>query len=156
MTTPTPNTQSTFHSLTNANNPVNRVKHSLSNRLDSLPESLSENILVAKSSEEVKLLLKQDTEGSMLVILEFVASWCGLCAKVNPQVEVNIYSKRSQCGISTHFGTHDKQLRLNHEICLAAVKQSLTNYFDNYSISPILIFAKISYVPKINNLPHCA
>ena len=78
-------------------------------RLDSLPESLNENILVAKSSEEVKVLLKQNQDSnestsssSLMVILNFVASWCSICSKVEPQMEVRFlfhfnYLKESFC-----------------------------------------------------------
>ena len=49
--------------------------------------SLTEQIMVAKSSDEVKVLLKftPDDNYAMqkrLIILEFVASWCGLCDQV--------------------------------------------------------------------------
>ena len=54
----------------------------------SIDSAFTENISVAKSSEEVNVLLQQpDTNSKRLVILEFVASWCGLCAKVGPQIE---------------------------------------------------------------------
>jgi len=54
--------------------------------------SLTEQIMVAKSSDEVKVLLKftPDDNYAMqkrLIILEFVASWCGLCDQVSPQME---------------------------------------------------------------------
>ncbi len=52
----------------------------------------SEQQLIAKSSEEVKVLLKFNSNSNFaihkrLVILEFVASWCGLCKKISPQME---------------------------------------------------------------------
>ena len=71
-----------------------RIRKSFGQKLDSLPESLNENILVAKSSEEVKVLLKQNedpnesTSSSVMIILNFVASWCSICSKVEPQMEV--------------------------------------------------------------------
>ena len=49
--------------------------------------SLTEQIMVAKSSDEVKVLLKFTPDDNYatqkrLIILEFVASWCGLCDQV--------------------------------------------------------------------------
>ena len=54
--------------------------------------SVTEHMLVAKSSEELKLLLKflPDEKFAFhkrLVILEFVATWCGLCKQVNSSLE---------------------------------------------------------------------
>jgi thiol-disulfide isomerase/thioredoxin len=53
--------------------------------------------MVAKSSDEVKVLL--EAKGQLmkagqqrLVLLEFVASWCGLCTKVAPQVDVRYFN----------------------------------------------------------------
>ena len=48
---------------------------------------LTEQIMVAKSSDEVKVLLKFTPDDNYatqkrLIILEFVASWCGLCDQV--------------------------------------------------------------------------
>ena len=74
-----------------------RIRKSFGQKLDSLPESLNENILVAKSSEEVKVLLKQNedpnesTSSSVMIILNFVASWCSICSKVEPQMEVSSF-----------------------------------------------------------------
>ena len=74
-----------------------RIRKSVGQTLDSLPESLNENILVAKSSEEVKVLLKQNedpsdsTSSSVMIILNFVASWCSICSKVEPQMEVSSF-----------------------------------------------------------------
>ena len=62
-------------------------------KMDSIEqESLSENMIIANSSEEVKVLLKfvpneMYANHKRLIILEFVASWCGLCQKVSPQME---------------------------------------------------------------------
>ena len=50
--------------------------------------SVTEHTIVAKSSEELELLLKFPPNEKFaaykrLVILEFVATWCGLCKQVN-------------------------------------------------------------------------
>ena len=54
--------------------------------------SVTEHTIVAKSSEELKLLLKFPPNEKFavhkrLVILEFVATWCGLCKQVNSSLE---------------------------------------------------------------------
>ena len=72
-----------------------RIRKSVGQRLEPLPESLNENVLVAKSSEEVKVLLKKNpnnstASSSVMVVLNFVATWCSICSKVEPQMEVSL------------------------------------------------------------------
>jgi hypothetical protein len=75
---------------------INRFQQNIING-DAEDDSLSEKIMVAKSSDEVKVLL--EAKGQLmkagqqrLVLLEFVASWCGLCTKVAPQVDVRYFN----------------------------------------------------------------
>ena len=61
-------------------------------KMTSLP-SINEHFLTAESSEEVKIILQNRSTEPLLnhqrfVILEFVASWCGFCKKIEPQIEV--------------------------------------------------------------------
>ena len=56
--------------------------------------SEDENIIAVKCSKELKAMLHQTSEKpdlnhKRLVILEFYASWCGLCKRVGPQVSVS-------------------------------------------------------------------
>lgn len=73
--------------------PIQGLMKQVISRLDSLGNTHNEHILVAKSSEEVKVLLQAKSSDKManlkrLVILEFMTNSCGLCTKVAPQVEV--------------------------------------------------------------------
>ena len=63
-------------------------------KMTSLP-SINEHFLTAESSEEVKIILQHRSTDVLLnhqrfIILEFVASWCGFCRKIEPQIEVRI------------------------------------------------------------------
>lgn len=66
-------------------------KQLVSQKIDSFQE-FNEQILTAKSSEELKILLKFKPQNDervhkRLVILEFGASWCNICAQVDPFID---------------------------------------------------------------------
>ncbi len=58
-----------------------------------LDEALPSPTFVTSARESSHLSgLVTDLSNGGLVVLEFVASWCGLCAMIAPQIEVRSYS----------------------------------------------------------------
>ena len=56
--------------------------------LSEVSEQAMSQMVKVSSSEELKGCLNRRKGAGVLVVVEFVASWCGLCKVVAPQMEV--------------------------------------------------------------------